>query len=126
MIYERPQILIAVGNLFLVIAPVVVTGHQGHVLQVAFAPLLANRAVMGVRDHQALDDIGAEGTCLRILYGDNRTVASRRHASHHQVAVLVVGVPILLHRTLAAGTDGPHAGMPAKIRQVEPLRQAFL
>ena len=126
MIDERPQVLIAVGNLFLVIASIVVTGHQGHVLQVAFATLFANRAVVGVRDHQALNDIGAEGSCLLILYGNNRTVASRRHAGHHQRAVFVVGVQILLHRTLAAGTDGSHAGMPAKIRQVEALGQALL
>ena len=126
VIDERAEILVAVRDLLLVVAAVVVARHQGHVLQMAFAAFLANRAVVRMADHQAFDDAGPKGFCLGIFDGNPRAWLHRGHARHGHQAGAVFCVAILLDRALAAGAHRAHAGMPAEIRQVEPQRQAFL
>ena len=102
------------------------TGHLRHILQMALTALFADWTVMGMANHQALYDIRSERLCLFILDRNDRTIASGRHTGHNQHAFLVVFVAVLSNRALPTGADRSHAGMPAKIRQVQTLRQAFL
>ena len=126
VIDEGAEILVAVGDFLLVVAAVIVARHQRHVLEVAFAALLADRAVVGVADHQAFDDSGAESLGLGVFDGDSRPGLRRGHAGHGEQAGLVFFAAVLLHRALAAGAHRTHARMPAEIRQVEALGQALL
>ena len=126
MIDERAQILVGMGHLVAVVTPVVMPGHEGHILQMTLAPLLAHRAVVRMADHQALDDAGAEGPGLFVGDGDAGAGGGRGHAGHHDGALPVIGVLILFYRALPAGPHRPHTGVPAEIRQVEAQGQTLL
>ena len=52
MIDEWTEILVAMGPFFEAIFPMMMAGHDRHVLQMAFTAFVADRAVMGMVDHQ--------------------------------------------------------------------------
>ena len=56
VVHEGPQVLVDVGPLAEAEAAVDVACHDRHVLQMAFAPFVADRAVVGMIGHQPLDD----------------------------------------------------------------------
>src|SRR5262249_13230092 len=68
MIYERAEVLIAECALVETIASIIMPGHDGHILQVALAAFVADRAIMGMVLHQAFDNGTPEFHGLRILY----------------------------------------------------------
>src|SRR6185312_11535841 len=107
------------GPLRKFVAPVVMTGHDGHVLQMAFAALIAHWAVVRMILHHAFDNAGAKSDGFRIGDGDARTLSSRSHASHDQAPMLVFLVAEVLYGALAACTHGTQGGMPAEVRQVK-------
>ena len=63
---ERSQVLVLEGPLAAAVAPVAVPRHHRHVLQVALAALVADRAVVRVAEHHELDHLGAEADRLRV------------------------------------------------------------
>jgi hypothetical protein len=81
-----------------------VTRHLGHILQVTLAPFFTDRAIVRVVDHQAFDNTLTHIPGLFVIYGDNGAVAGRRHASHHQSALLVIRITILFDGALAASS----------------------
>src|SRR5690606_31886525 len=104
----------------------VVAGHHCHVLQVAVTAFLAYRAIMGVVDHQPLDDAGAERLGFLIVARDPAVVGRRSHARHDQAAAGIVFVAVLLDRALAAGAHATQRGMPAEVGNIEAEGQAGL
>src|SRR5690606_33147473 len=124
VVQERAEILIAVRALQAPIAAIVVARHHGHVLQVAFAAFLADRAVVRMVDHQPLDDAGAKVARLGLVVADPEALRRGRHARHHDAAFGVALVAVLLHRALPARADRAHRGMQAEVGQVQAERQA--
>ena len=104
-----------------IVAAVIMAGHLRHILQMTLAPFLAHGAVVWVADHQALYHVATEVSSLLVLDGDDAAVACRRHTGHDHGASLVVRIAVLFHRALPTRTDRTHAGMPAEVRQIEPL-----
>lgn len=123
MIHERAEILIPVRPLASTIAARGVAGHQRHVLQVAFAAFLADRAVVRVIGHQQLDVVLAELPGQAGIQRNAQVIRDRREAGHHQAAARVFRILVLDHRALPAGADRPHRRMPAKIGQIQSQRQ---
>ena len=74
---EGAQVLVAEGALGEAVAAVAVAGHDGHVLEVALAALVAHRAVVGMVGHQPLDDARAERPGLGVVDGDADAVVGR-------------------------------------------------
>ena len=120
-----PEVLVAEGALEAGVAPVAVPGHHRHVLQVALAALVADRAVVGVAHHQQLDHLGAEAHGLGVVDGDARALLRLGHAGHDDLALLlaVAPGPVEAHRALPAGADRAHRRVPAEERQVEAQRE---
>ena len=122
---ERPEVLVLEGPLASAVAPVAVPGHHRHVLEVALAALVADRAVVRVAEHHELDHLGAEADRLGVEDVHLRALLRLGHAGHGDLALLValaVG-PVEAHGALAAGADGPEHGVPAEERQVEAQRE---
>ncbi len=124
MANEGTKILILVRALFEPITPSVMTGHDGHVLQMTVTALFTDRAVVRMVGHQPLDDAGAKGFRLLVIDRDIGVVLDRCHTGHDQHAALVVGILVLLDRALAAGAHAAQRRMPAEIGNVEAQRQA--
>src|SRR5579883_2816065 len=116
---EGAQVLIAEGALFEGVAAVVVAGHHGHVLEMALAAFVADRAVVRVVEHEAFDDAFAEFHGFWIVDRDARAVADRGHAGHDELALVVRLILELLDGALPARADRAERGVPAKVRQVE-------
>ena len=130
---KGPKVLVRPGALHARIATHGVTGHHGHVLEVALAAFLAHRAVVGMVLHQPFDDLaaeirrerrGARRLAVRGADPDPQAILDGHHAGHLQPAALVRFVPVLQHRAEAAGTDRAHGGVPAEVGEVELLGQA--
>src|SRR5215813_13801813 len=51
MVYERAEVLIAECALIETIASIIVSGHDGHILQVALTAFVADRTIMGMVLH---------------------------------------------------------------------------
>jgi hypothetical protein len=115
MIHQRAEILIAKRALVELVAAGGVACHHRHVLQMTLAAFIAHRTVMGMIQHQALDDGGTECDGLRIVDRDVCALGGRRHAGHHDFPLLVVLILELLHCALAAGSYGSERGVPAEI-----------
>ncbi len=126
VIDERAQVLVVKRALPAPVTAISMPRHYRHILQMAFATLVAHWAIMRVVDHQPFDHAGAELPRLGIVDGDAGSVRDGRHARHHDLAALVVLVLELLDRTLTAGAHRAQRGMPAKIWQVETQRKALL
>ncbi len=123
---ERTEFLVAVGALGEAVAAAGMAGHHRHVLQVAVAAFLADRAIVGMVGHQPFDHAGAKLPGFVVSDGNVAVVGSRRHAGHHQPAAGVVGIGVLLDRALAAGADAAQRRMPAEIGNIKTERQAGL
>ena len=119
MIYERPDILVFVGAFPEAGLPVYMPCHHRHVLKMALAPFVANRAVMWMIEHEPLDDAPPEMDHLRIVDGYAHSVLNLCHAGHDDLALCVLIVAELFHRALPARADGPECRMPAEIGYVE-------
>ena len=105
MVQERSEILVPVGPFFEPGSSVDMPCHQRHVLQVTFAALVTDRAVMRVVQHQQFDNACAEGPDLRVIDGYAEILCHRRHAGHDDLAAGVVFIPELLYSAEPAGAD---------------------
>ena len=124
VIHQRSQILIAKRALLKLVAPIIVTGHHRHVLEVAFTALVTHRAIMRMIQHESLDNAGAEGDSLRISDGDTGAFGRGCHAGHDDLSVTIVLIPELLNSTLTARTHRTQRRMPAEVGQLETVREA--
>ena len=120
---ERPQVLVTVSTLREAVATEAVTGHDGHILQVAVAALFTDRTVVRVVSHQPLHDAFAELLRFFVINRNKGAFGGRCHTRHHQATTRVFRVLILLHRTLAASTDASQRRVPAKVRNIKAERQ---
>jgi hypothetical protein len=119
LIHQRTQVLIAKRALVEFITAVVVTRHDGHILQMTLAALIAHGAVMRMIEHEPFDNAGAERGRLGIVDGNARAFRRRSHTGHHNLAVLVLVILELFDGALAAGAHRSQRRMPAEIRQLE-------
>ncbi len=123
--HERAEVLVLEGAFEAPVPAVAVTGHHRHVLEVAFAALVADRAVVRVAEHHQLDHLGAEADRLLVLDVDPRALVRLGHAGHRDLALLVALAicPVEANGALAAGADGPQDGVPAEEREIEAQRE---
>ncbi len=119
VVHEGPQILIHVGPLTEAKPAVDMPCHDRHVLEVAFTPLVAYRAVMRMIRHEPLDVARAEFSRLGIINGQACSLGRGCHAGHHYPAMPVCFVPEYLNGALPAGPHRMHGRMPAEIGDVE-------
>src|SRR3990172_117085 len=105
VIQEGPEILVVEGPLGGSIAAMRGTGHDGHVLEMTFSSLVADRAVVRVARHEPLSHRRPEGPRFRVVDGDAGALLGRSQAGHHDLALGVVLIFELLHGALAAGPD---------------------
>jgi len=94
--------------------------HNCHVLQVTLAPLVTDRAIMRVVQHQQFDNAGAEGPDLRVIDGYAEVLCYGGHAGHDDFAPGIVFIPELLYSTKPAGAYRMQGRVPAEVRDVEP------
>jgi len=80
----RSEILVAVGPLPAVIATDALSAGDGEILQLAFPPFVADRAVMGVVDHQPFEHLLAHRHCLGVGRRNDHPLLGREHAGHLQ------------------------------------------
>ena len=120
---ERAKVLIAPGSFRTPIAALGMARHDGHVLQVALAALLADRTVVRMVFHQPLDHRLAETGGMRRGNGQAHAVAHGRDAGHDHAPALVVLVGIFHDGALPAGADRAHGRVPTEIGQIKVLRQ---
>ncbi len=116
---QGAEVLAAVGPLGEAVAPVRMARHDRHVLQVALAALVAHRAVVGVVEHQPLDDAGTEVDCVGGRDRDLRHLRHRGHARHHELGPVVVALLLdHLHGALPARPHRAERRVPAEVGQV--------
>jgi hypothetical protein len=123
VLYERPEVLVPVGALFETIPAVNMPRHKRHILQVAFAALIANRAIMRMIYHKPFYYAFAEFDRFRVIYGNPCAIVRGRHARHNYFAFCVVGVLELFDRAHPAGAYGIQRGMPAEIWNIKSKGQ---
>ena len=126
VVEERPYMLVSVGPLFEAVSTVNMSCHQRHILKMAFASFIAYRAVMGMVEHEHLDDARPERLYFLIIDRNAHAVLHRRHAGHDDLSAGVFFIPELLYRAEPAGTDGIHGGVPAEVGDVEAQVQACM
>ena len=126
VVHERTEILIAICALFNTGPAIYMSCHHGHILQVAFTPLVADRTVVGMIKHQPLNSALAELYSFRVIDRNTDAVRSGGHTGHDYASARVVLIFELFDSTLPAGAYGMHGGMPAEIGQVEPEREACM
>ena len=117
------EVLIEVGPFFEPRFAVYMSRHDRHILKMAFAPFIADGAVVRMIKHQPFYGAFAEFYRLRVIYGDADAVCSRRHTGHYNAAAGIFFVFELLDRALPAGAYRMHGGMPAKIGYVKAKRE---
>ena len=120
---ERPEVLVLPGAFRAAVPAARVAGHHGHVLQVALAALLADRAVVRVVLHEPLDDGLAEVLRVGRVDGEAHAVAHGGNAGHDEAAAGVLFVGVFDGGALAARPDRTHRRVPAKVGQVEVVRE---
>ncbi len=101
------------GAFLAVIAADAVAAGDGEILQLAFAPLVADRAVVGVVDHQPFDDLPAHRHRLGVGCRDDHAVLGREHAGHLDALYRAVQH---LHGADPAGAGLAQRRMPAEVR----------
>jgi hypothetical protein len=126
MVNKRSQFLVLMGSFFETVTTVIMTGHHGHILQVTFSSFVAHRAVMGMVDHQALNDGGPECHGFRIIHINDQPVGGRFHARHHEPSDLVVGIPVFLYRAQPACSHRSECPMVTKVGHIDPKRKTGL
>jgi hypothetical protein len=120
MVQERPEILVPVGAFFEPGFSVNMACHYCHVLQVALAPLVTDRAIMRVVQHQQFDNACAKGPDLGIIDGYAELLCYRGHAGHDDFATGIVFIPELLYSAEPAGAHRMQGRVPAEVRDVKP------
>ena len=119
VLYERPEILVSVSALFETIPAVNMPRHKRHILQVTFAALIADRAIMRMIYHKPFYYAFAEFDRFRVIYGNPCAVVCGRHARHHDFAFSVILILELFDRAHPAGAYRIQRRMPAEIRNIE-------
>src|SRR6185369_2619678 len=107
------EILIDVCPLQAVVAPDAVAAGDGEVLELALPPLVADRAVVGVIDHQPFDDGAAHGDRFRVGRRYHHAVLGRQHAGHLDPLDRPLQHP---DGADPAGAGPAESGMPAEMR----------
>ena len=120
MVQERPEILVPIRPFFKPGFSVDMSCHNCHVLEVTLSPLVTDRAIMRVVQHQQFDNARAEGFDLGIIGGYAEILCHRGHAGHDDFALGIVFIPELLHSAEPAGADRMQGRVPAEVRDVEP------
>ncbi len=110
---KRPEILVDISPLVATVIADAVAAGDGHVLQLALAALVAHRAVVGVVDHQPLDNTLAQLDRRRFEGVDNHAFLDLDEAGHHHSALTVV---FDVNRTKPAGADRPERLVVAEMR----------
>ena len=82
MLHKGTEVLVRIGALLPEVAPDSVAGGDGFVLQEAVAPLVADRAVVGMVEHEAFNDPFSKGHSLWIRCGNHHAVLGFDHAAH--------------------------------------------
>jgi len=100
-----------------------VTGHDRHVLEVAFTTFVADWAVMRMVQHEPLNHARPEGPGLGIIHGNAHSLGRRSHAGHNNPAARVIFILELLYCALAASTHGVHCRVPTEIGEVKTKRE---
>ncbi len=113
----RPQVLVDMGALFAGIAPPAMAAGDGEILELAFAALVADRAVVGVVDHQPFDDLPAHRQRFLVGGRDDHAVLGRQHAGHLDPLDRAVDH---LHRADPAGAGLAEGRMPAEVGDGDP------
>jgi hypothetical protein len=124
MVDMGSQILVKVGPFCKSIPTVMVAGHHGHVLEVAFPAFITHRAVMGMVGHEKFNNRSPELKGFRVIDGDAHVIADRRHAGHDDFAGNIFFIPKPLHSALAACANRPDGRVPAEIRDIKSQGQA--
>ena len=102
MKYERSQVLIPESAFIETVAAVIMTGHDGHILEMALAAFVTNRAVMRMIGHKQFDNVGAKFPYAVRSHGNTHLILDRRHTGHHDFAFIVVLVLELNNGALPA------------------------
>ena len=92
--------------------------HDRHVLEVALATLIADRAIVRVVGHEPADHRGSELLRFGIVDGDPHSFRDRSHTGHDDHAVVVLLVAELFDRALAAGAHRAERRVPAEVGKV--------
>ena len=85
VVHEGAQVLVAERALADAVAAIVVAGHHGHVLQMAFAAFVAHRAIVRMVQHQPFRHAGAKLARLGIV---NRDASAVLAAVMHAMTIL--------------------------------------
>jgi hypothetical protein len=113
-----PEVLIFEGSFFKLEAPVGMSRSDHHILQVTFAPLVADRTVVGVIGHETFYHCSSEIFDLLIVDRDNHSIGNGFHTAHYNTAGFIVGISVTLYSTESAGTYRSKCGMVAKIGNI--------
>src|SRR5580698_4993796 len=123
VIHQRAKILIAKRSFAKAVNARAMTGHHCHVLKMAFAALVADRAIVWMVLHQALNHGRTKCRRFRVGNRDARVLRDWSHAGHYELACCVLLIAELLDRALTACSHRSQCRMPAEIRQVIAQRE---
>ncbi len=118
------EVLIGISPLLKTESPVYMPGHKGHILEMAFAPLIADRAIMGMVGHEPFDYTFSEGLYLGIIDRNPYALFHRSHTGHDNPAPCIFFILEFLYCALPACSHGMHGRMPAEIGHIESQREA--
>jgi hypothetical protein len=105
MVHKRSKILIQESAFLEAKTPVSMSGHNSHVLKMAFTSFVAYGAIMGMVHHEPFDDGCAKRFGLRVDYRDSRALFGRRQARHDDLSVSILLVLELFNCALATRPD---------------------
>jgi hypothetical protein len=119
MVDERAKVLIGMGSFGKPVSAAVMAGHDGHILQMAFAAFIADRAVVGMIDHEGFHIARPEPSGFGRFDREAKPVNDGLEAGHDEFPFFVFRIFIFEDGALAAGAYGMQRGVPAKVRQVQ-------
>jgi hypothetical protein len=119
MVYVRTEILIQVCTFPEIETAVIVACHNGHILEMAFAALIAYRTIVRMIDHQGFDNSSPEIYDLLVLGRDDQAIYNRFHARHYYPSLLIIGISELFYCTLPACSNRSQCRVIAEIWYVE-------
>src|SRR6201997_1442599 len=123
VIHQRAEVLIAKSSFAKAVNARAMTGHHRHVLKMAFAAFVADRAIVRMVLHQALNHGCAKRRRFGVGNRDAGALRDRRHARHHELACCVLLIAKLLDCALTACSHRSQCRMPAEIWQVIAQRE---
>ena len=126
VIDKGSQVLVVVRAFFEPRSAVSMAGHDRHILKVAFAAFIADRAVMRMVQHEPFDDARPESPRIGVVNGQPHAFGHQGHAGHGDPAVRILVVLEHLDRALTASAHGVQGRVPAEVGKVEPQREAGL